>query len=222
MPLACPACGMDVRGEAVNIMLDTACCPRCGETFVPSAVLHAEGPGPADHPAEPPPGLDVIRSPDGGIQVTVPRTGFTSQGAGMVLFAVLWNLFSWAMFGGFVLSARSDMPAFVLPLVSLFPLIGIVLIIIVLWMMFGTTTVDLSWQGLTVTRRLFGWERRIEATLAQIEGFGQEVVYAQDDKPVLGVAVHIGKRQRKFGTSLTETAREWLVDELNAVLKALR
>ena len=83
-------------------------------------------------------------------------------------------------------------------------------------------TIELSRQGLVVTRRLLGWQRRIEATLEQIDEFDEQEVWQQNDQPVLGIAIHLGTRQRKFGSSLTDGTRQWLVGELNRTLNRLR
>lgn len=222
MALACPGCGVDVRGEAVNVALDTACCPRCGEAFVPSAVLHGDGLSRPEHPSEPPPGLEVMRFSGGGIQVSIPRAGFSGRSLGMVFFAAFWNLISWVVFGSFIRIGMEGAPVFVLPLVSIFPLIGVVLAVAAVWMVFGTAIVEMDRRGLVIIQQLFGWKRRVDVPLEQIDRIDEQSVYTQNDQPVLGVAVHFGKRQRKFGSTLTDVGREWLVAEMNSVLRRFR
>ncbi len=219
MALACPGCGSEVRGDAVDIERDAARCPRCGEEFVPSLVLHADNPAIPHHRPEPPPGIEVLRLPDGGLVVTIPRAGLMGRNAPFVVFAVFWNTIAWALFTGVLIS---EVPRFFVPLVSIFPAAGIVVALIALWAVFGVTAIALSRPGLIVSRRLFGITRSRDARLDQVEGFDHREVYTQDDTPVLGIAVRIGKKERKFGTSLTEAAREWLVDELNLSLQKLR
>lgn len=230
MALRCPDCGNAVRGEAVDVAADSATCPYCDRAFqastaLPPASPEATGEAKPDASDAPPPEVAYVeRTPDGGINVLLPKRGMRGRASFFFGFASLWNLLMFAVSSAIVWSLIEDEgpPWFVLLFLSLFWVIGLGMLRWACWLAWGETALRLGPEGLGRIRKLFGRSRSRRFPLEAVEEFTRSVAYEQNDTPVYACTIHAGKKEFNFAHKLSDANQKWLVAELNRVLGELK
>lgn len=71
---------------------------------------------------------------------------------------------------------------------------------------------------LDYVQALFGKERIRRLALTEIESIAAKVFYEQNYRPVYGVEVRSGRKKIRFGSTLDDAEKGWLVAELKAVV----
>lgn len=224
MPLFCPHCAQEVRGDQVDVAADLATCAACGEQFAVSASLNptADDPGESVSPSG---ALQVDPLPNGGVSIMIPAAGAKSSlTRGLIFFAVFWNGISWILWGGFMYAGAQDgMPWFVVCFVSIFPLIGVFLVWWACKLIWEVIWIELSSDGFLIHRRLFRRDRVKTLDLADVESFRLESAYQVNNQPVLACfVISNGRRKLPFGHSQAEADKEWLAASLNQQLLRLK
>jgi len=157
------------------------------------------------------------REGDARLALIIPKTGLRGTGCFFTLFVLFWNAISWTAAVAFLAGA----PAGALPVgafVAIFPLIGLVLIGIALWVVFGTTSLAMDRETLILRRELFGKRHQRTCRVADIQDVRLEQVYTQNDRPVYGIGIILGGRERPivFGSGLDEAEKKWLAWEIRS------
>ena len=227
MALRCPDCGNEVRGEAVDVAADSATCPHCDASFQPSRALPPAGPEAAREPAAsdaPPPEVAYVeRTPDGGINVLLPRRGMGGRAAFFFSFATFWNLITLVVSIPFLFAIfRGEMPWPLIFFLALFWVIGLGMLRWACWLAWGETALRLGPEGLGRIRKLFGRSRSRRFPLEAVEEFTHSVAYKQNDVPVYACTIHAGKKKLNFAHKLSDANQKWLVAELNRALRELK
>lgn len=171
-----------------------------------------------------PPGsqIKVVEATDDRLVLYVPGGGKQARGLGC--FAIFWNgfmcLFTPMMLVGVLQGGGNDAPP-VLGLVAflgLFWAVGLGMAWFAVKFKYERTFLLVDRDRLVVQRVLFS-RKRIEATDLEADSRAALVEsYQQNDNPVYRVEVQGTNRAAKFGTSLGDPEKDWLVDRLNDFL----
>jgi len=216
MRLHCPECGTELTGEAISLARGEAVCASCGRVGqLPDLMPTPPGPPERQRPSE----TEVVvqRHGPGEIALFIP-SGSRAFSLG---FAAFWNLFM-AVFTVVVLTAGgvSEAPWFLIPFLGLFWAIGIGLLVVALFSVFGKTLVHIGGGEVAVKKELFGLGRLHRYPLAPDAKASLAESYRENDVPVYACCVSTAGTDVKFGTFLTSDEKSWLVSILNDVLGA--
>jgi len=213
--MKCPRCGGEVPAENINIDTALAKC-QCGEVFSIAGIVET----PADSVGEiaPPKPADtkivIEEAPSNEVHIWIPGRMGKSVG-GLIFFAVIWNGF--IVFFTFMMVREKELTPFLFLIP--FYLVGIGLIVSILWMIFGKSSIHINSLGVAIVKELFGIRRR---TVIPLEVVGQIGVIDTGTRvnnvPVRAVAINYGKKTAKVGHNLTETERQWLAYELRQLI----
>jgi hypothetical protein len=134
-------------------------------------------------------------------------------GCMMLFFALFWNMIVCTIaFGG------TGPGLFILP----FGIIGMVVLLIALFLVFGSTRVILQREKCTVQKKfwLFGYTSTL--LTADITEVRYVEAYRQNNRPVYGVGLCTGLRKTSFGSTLNDEAKAWLLHFVRRSLEELR
>jgi hypothetical protein len=212
MKLRCPKCGATIPPASTNLADGIATCPACQEFFRIDALLRDEA---AVARIEKPANSNLEFAVDRDtLGLIVPR-GRGRKGAWvMVVFAVFWNAFTWFMAIAALLQKQYAPVLFL----SLFMAVGILVLVIALFQMFGEFTLSIDRTECRAIWSLFRWMRTKRIPTASISAVSQDVVYTRNHQPVYGIALKHGDRSLKFGSALSEDERKWIVGEIRHFL----
>ena len=219
MRLKCPRCGSEILSE--NISIDTALAKcHCGEVFSISGTVKGAGAEVGEiAPAKPVDTKVVIEeSPSNDVHIWIPG-GFRPSVIGLIVFALIWNGF--IGFFSYMMIRENEGPPFLF-LVP-FYLVGIGLIVVILWMIFGKSSIHVNSLGLAIVKELFGIRRR---SVIPLEVVGEISVIDTGTRvnnvPVRAIAIKYGEKTAKVGRRLSEAERQWLAYEIRQYVAKLK
>lgn len=222
--LACPACGAkpaSLPGEWNSVLG----CANCGtkaslsewasEDTLP--LLRAK-------PEAPPPGTKIRVTGD-GLGGTV--WGIPAQGkfGFLMFFASVWlgivTIVSGGLIYGFYFaesvrhSSATDTPDwFVFPFFGIFWAIGFGVMFAGLREKYLKTSITVSGGEVKLTKELFGRAKVKAMPFASIRSIAQKEFYQQNYKPVFGIEIKGDTGRIRFGSTLAEPEKAWLVASL--------
>lgn len=222
----CPACGSNLQAKGV-VSGQVLTCPSCGHFGSATEWLMKSG---TDHSGSTP--LPANIKPAGTRITLEPRMGATvwkipasGRSGGLVPFAWLWSLFCLAM-GGMVLWSGitgtvtiNDQPATVERALGMelfmtpFFLIGAAMLYFGYRSKLASHEVSIGRGRVALTRHWLGRAKEKSITLADVETIGQAVFYTRNYQPVHGIEIKGGRKKLRFGSSLTEAEKAWLVEQ---------
>ena len=159
--------------------------------------------------------IEVIESGSDRLVVYVPPGG--KKSLGLLIFGTLWSLITASITGVFLF----NMPEFeILPLLfmSLFWIVGLVMLTIGVRMRFTRLHILLDRDRLAIQRTLFGRKSLAETQLTPESRARLVESYQENDVPVYRVDVEGSNRTAKFGTSLSREEKRWFVATINEFL----
>ncbi|MAG94861.1 MAG: hypothetical protein CMJ48_14120 [Planctomycetaceae bacterium] len=159
--------------------------------------------------------IELIESGRDRLVVYVPPGG--KKSLGLLVFGTLWSLITASITGVFLF----NMPEFeILPLLfmSLFWLVGLVMLTIGVRMRFTRLHILLDRDRLAIQRTLFGRKSLAETQLTSESRARLVESYQENDVPVYRVDVEGSNRTAKFGTSLSREEKRWFVATINGFL----
>jgi len=220
----CPRCGIGTQARGV-VSGQVLTCASCG--YFGSALEWVMKPGatpsarPEDIPISPPPGTRITLEPRMG--ATVWRIPATGRSGGLLPFAWLWTLFCLGM-GGLVLwsgitgtGTINEQPATLERalhmelFMSPFILIGAVLLYFGYRTKLTSHEVSIGRGRLALSRQWLGRAKEKSIAIQDIESIQQVVFYSKNYQPVHGIEIKGARRKLRFGSSLTEAEKAWLV-----------
>ena len=217
MNLLCEACGRPIPSENVNVLEGFCHCASCNQVFQIASSLSAEDR--LWRVEKPSFSLVRLFERGDGLEMTLPPGGMSGGGVSLALFAVLWNSFVWFVAGGF-LSVGSVFP---LLLISIFVIFGAVFAISALQLLVGTFTLRLDQNDCVGSWKLFGQGYSKRRRTEEIVDVVEAVVYTRNYQPMYGVGIEFRTAKAlKFGSTLSEDERKWIVGELRQWVKELR
>ena len=224
-PLTCPECRVSLNAGAID-SAGVWECTSCGqplpevqdeptEVFLRDERLTDEN-GFVTVNDSPPAGsrIEIHESSGERLVVFMPPGGKEARGLGC--FATRWNLFMVAFTAMWVSFGPLDFDT--LAFIALFWLIGIGLLIGWLKLKYERTLLLVEPSRVVVQHILFGRKRQKETELYSKSRATLAEAYSQNDVPVYCVAIDGKDRTIRFGTSLSNGEKDWLVDRINALI----
>ncbi len=214
----CPFCGADLSSLGLPEAMEQSITP--GTEFVPSTEPAGER---RELPAVPSKsGIRIVESSAERIVLYIPGGGAAARGIGC--FAFFWNtfmvVFTLAMvFGGIQGGNQNGLSILgVAAFLSLFWAVGLGMAWFWMRMKFERTFLLVERQRLVLQKVLFS-RKRVDETVLTRESRAELVEsYQQNEQPVYRIEVQGQERAVKFGTSLSDAEKDWLVDRLNDFL----
>jgi hypothetical protein len=212
MKLTCPKCGTELPASDVNLALGLCTCARCGEHFKIAVLITDE---PVAVRTERPAYSRLEFTADReSLGLIVPPGGDKWVARFFLFFSLIWNLISWPIFLGALFKGQ----IFLLLFLTLFVAIGLLFAVFALYAYRGEFTLSIDRQRVHAIWTLFRYNFERSAANADVTAVVEEVVYTRNYQPVYGIAIKHGTRTIKFGSSLTEDERRWLIGEIRHFL----
>lgn len=218
--LACPDCGAKPAGMPAEWGTVLGCA-NCGtkaslsewaaETSLPLRRASAD---------TPPPGTRIRLTGDGlgGKVWEIPASG---KGGFFLFFGTVWLGITALVSGGFLISfltggeIEGDGPECLLVLFfGIFWAIGLAFLYAALREKYMRSRVTVSGGELKLTRELFGRAKVKAMPSLSIREIGQKEFYQQNYKPVFGIEIKGDTGKIRFGSTLAEDEKAWLVAAL--------
>lgn len=196
-------------------------CGSCGARASLAEWAAASGPGAMrGKVGVPPAGTKIRVSTDarGGKVWEIPASRKPNF---FIFFSVIWLAITTLVSGGFLFSVLSggeidgDMPQWVLiPFLGIFWAVGVGLFYLGLRQMLARHTIMVGAESLIWRRDFFG--RITEKSLLRggITTIAERVFYRQNNRPVYGIEIKGMEGRIRFGTTLRDEEKAWLVAEL--------
>jgi hypothetical protein len=231
----CPQCHAEIHADLIETT-GRAECPFCGADLsslgLPEAVEESVAPGtkyvpPTDPggerrelpPLPPKSRIRVVESSAERLVLYIPGGGTAAVGIGC--FAFFWNVFmvvftSISVFGAMGGGKGNAFPELGLAaFLCLFWAVGLGMAWFWMRMKFERTFLLAERQRLVLQKVLFNRKRVDQAVLTRESRAELVESYQQNDQPVYRIEVRGRERTVKFGTSLSDAEKDWLVDRLN-------
>lgn len=176
-------------------------------------------------PDRPPSGTRITRRAvgAGGVAWEIPPSG---RSGGLMVFSVLWLGFVtlWtgvalaATVGGAANPGTDSGPTWLFPLFSLpFWAVGIGMLYGALRGKYARHLVVIDGAEVVLVRSMFQRAKRKALSRAAVEEIAKREFYRQNYRPVHGVEVRGSAGKLRFGTTLTEEEKDWLVADMRRV-----
>ena len=149
------------------------------------------------------------------LSLYIPPTGLRGEAASIAIFALFWNgfIFVWtsaALLGG----APIFFVLFSLP----FWAIGAGMMWMVLNALAMKTRLEVEGDRFYLTRQLFNWKQEHTGAARDLYGVELTTAYTQNSRPVKTIALSAGTQIHKFGTTLSNPEKAWVVSEIQAFI----
>lgn len=224
----CPECGTAVPiNAAVREMRSVLACPGCGRrASITELTVRGKSWGREEEDDEPrvparpvkPEGSRIVvrELKNGGQAWEIPRSG---KGGFILAFAVLWLLFTgpfgvmmvWQAVSGGEFEPGSLM---IMP----FVLVGLVLLYFGLRAKYADHLVIVDRDSVILGRSLFGRRTLKSLPRKSVSSVEKSVFYRQNYQPVHGIEIRASRGKLRFGSSLDDPEKSWLVAELREAL----
>ena len=91
-----------------------------------------------------------------------------------------------------------------------------------MWMVLNAlamkTRLEVKGDRYTFTRKIFGWERLHEGAARDLYSVELTTAYTQNSRPIKTIALSAGTQIHKFGTTLSNPEKAWLMSEIQAFI----
>lgn len=144
------------------------------------------------------------------------RGGNWAIGCIFIVFALFWNCFIL----GALATGGSSGPGliFMLP----FILVGLFILLVALFLIFGSGYVILQPETCTVQKKLSFLAYTRTLATAEINDVKYVESYRQNNRPVYGIGLCTGETSASFGASLKEDEKNWLLQFVRRTLDEVR
>lgn len=99
-----------------------------------------------------------------------------------------------------------------------FILVGLALAVLTVKAQFEKVTVLLSPQAIMLERSTLGWNRIHRIETEEIYSVEAKEFYQQNYEPVYGIEIRSNRKKLRFGSSLKEEDKQWLIGEIRGFL----
>lgn len=210
----CSRCGTAITPEGDSL---PPFCPTCGLQLEAAQMAHAFD-ADVDYALLAPPhksGIEIIEATNDRLMLSIPAGGKRANSLGC--FGILWLLITGAVTGGFAATAfQADGPPwFVFLLLSLFWLIGFVMLGWAIRMKYSRGYLFLSKDRAVHQRILFNWKKNTEVSLDAGSYARLVESYQENDVPVYRIEIEGTDGKIKYGTGMSREQKEWYVDSIN-------
>lgn len=172
----------------------------------------------ASTPALPGSRVEVVENTGGRLVLFIPGGGPNATSVGC--FAFLWNGVVLAVTGGFAAAAMqlNGPPWFAFLFLSPFWAVGLGMAYWAIKLRHERTMLLVEPARAVIQRTLFNRVRTDETELAEGSSAGLVEAYRQNDDPVFAIHIRGAGRTLKFGTTLSDGEKDWIVGRINTVL----
>jgi hypothetical protein len=206
MKLICQKCKADIQQSHINLKEGFANCTSCNEFFrIADFLRNDEEIRRIKKPHYSKVELNKSLNKN---TISIPPTGWNGTAFFFLFFSLLWNGISWAVL---LLNKESFPTLFSIP----FIMIGILTIGFLLFILNGTTQVIVDMNQFVVKWSLFGLSYSKARDTKKLIKITEDVIYTKNYQPIYGIGLYFDKQTKvKFGSSLKEEERKWLIGEL--------
>jgi len=217
MKITCEKCSKSIQSDLVNIEKSIYHCTNCDEFFQLQDVFEEQK---KSNPVTKPSSTKVklLKSVD-RMEIKLPSKGLKASSWFMVVWLIGWNGVSF----GILPSAINDNEANIW-LVSLFPLIGICVLIGFIYSIKNKSLIHINRTSFGIKRTLFGISLINRSfKIEQYEGIKPCVLYTQNDIPIYGLEFQvIGGNNIRFGGELGAIEHKWISYEFNSFITQMK
>lgn len=213
--LQCPQCGVKPQMKPVD-MDALVRCDSCGHEGLPGEWQPTPGMLRSGDPDRIPAGTRIVRetSAPGETAWHIPASGkFGFFG----FFGVLWTTITAVVSGGFLLGGGSggkEQPWFIYPFFAVFWAIGLGCLYAALRAKFARHRVTAGVDRVTLRREMFGRVKERSLAAGDVTAVEQAVFYQQNYQPVYGIEIRARGGKLRFGTTLADEEKAWLVADI--------
>ncbi len=222
--LSCPVCG-GPAGELPKNWGDVMVCASCGgRASLTEWAAGADSDRRAGIADQPPAGTKIRRETVGENLVIwhIPATG---KFGFFMVFSVLWLLITGGVSGGFLVTfltggkIEGDMPEWaMIPFFGLFWAVGLGMLYAAFRQKYMTHKVTIGSDQITLRKDMFGRSSEKSLARSSIAAISQKEFYQQNYKPIYGIEIRGMDGKMRFGSSLSDEDKAWLVADFNQVL----
>jgi hypothetical protein len=218
--MRCPKCGQK-PAKAPADMETLLRCGSCGFDALPAEWLPELTGVPTAHPDEIPAGTRITRegcAPDECVW-HIPASG---KFGFFLFFGLFWTAITAAVSGAFLFGTPADgqnnKPWFLYPFFAVFWAIGIGMLYAALRNKYARHRITVTRDLVTLRREMFGRIKEKSLVTSQVGSVAQVEFYQQNYQPVYGVEIRGQDGKLRFGTTLREEEKAWLVADIRRVV----
>lgn len=218
--LSCPDCG-EKGGKLPGSWEELMVCGSCGTRASQGEWAAASGQGAAPGRAGEPPAGTKIRVSVGGAGGKVWEIPASGKFGFFMLFSLFWLAITALLSGMFLITFLSggkiegNMPEWaMIPFFGIFWAVGLGTLYVGLRNMLARHTVTVEGGRLTWRRVMLGRVSEKSLACAGITTLAQREFYQQNYQPVYGIEIKGAEGKIRFGTTLEEVEKAWLVADL--------
>lgn len=223
--MRCPDCGakpVELPAEWEGLIT----CPSCGiKASVPEWAAGSES-GRLMGDADRPPAATAIRKETTGENAATWHMPAKGKFGFFMVFAVLWLGITVLVSGGFLFAIltggkiEGNMPTWALiPFFGIFYAVGFGMLYAGLREKFMSQSLSVGGGNITLKTRMFGREKSKSFPRNDRTSVSQKEFYQQNYKPVYGIEIKADGGKLRFGSTLTEDEKAWLVADIRNVIQ---
>lgn len=214
--MRCPKCGQKPAKAPVDV--DTLLrCEACGFDALPAEWKPHSQAIPTAHPDEIPAGTRIRRegSATGDCTWHIPASG---KFGFFLFFGLFWTGITAAVSSAFLFGtpadARDSQPWFLYPFFAIFWAIGLGMLYAALRNKYARHRITVTRDLVTLRREMFGRVKEKSLVTSDVSSVAQVEFYQQNYQPVYGVEIRGRDGKLRFGTTLREEEKAWLVADI--------
>jgi hypothetical protein len=214
--LRCPKCGQKPAKAPVDAETLVRC-ESCGTNALPTEWRPEAGGIPTGQPDQIPPNTRIQRegSAPGDCVWHIPASG---KFGFFLFFGLVWTLITAVLSGGFLFgmpaNGQDAQPWFLYPFFSVFWAIGLGCLYAAVRNKYSRLRITVTRDLVTLRREMFGRIKDKSLVTRDVQSVEQTVFYQQNYQPVYGVEIRGRGGKLRFGTTLREDEKAWLVADI--------
>ena len=214
--MRCPHCGK----KPTRAPLDTVTllhCEACGLESLPNEWRPNSTGIPTAHPDQIPAGTRIQREGTGTYECIwhIPASG---KFGFFLFFGLFWTAITAALSSAFLFSSPTDpqdtQPWFIYPFFTVFWAVGLGMLYAAIQNKYAHHRITVTRDLVTLRREMFGRVKEKSLITSQITSVAQVEFYQQNYQPVYGVEIRGTNGKLRFGTTLQDAEKAWLVADI--------
>lgn len=139
-----------------------------------------------------------------------------------LFFGIIWTTITVVVSGGFLFGTTAEgsaaPPWFIYPFLSIFWVIGFGCLYVAVRNKYSSHRITVTRDLVTLRREMFGKVKETSLVTRDIKTVEQTVFYQQNYQPVYGVEIRGHGGKLRFGTTLEEAEKAWLVADIKRAI----
>jgi hypothetical protein len=214
--MRCPNCGRKANKAPVDIQTLLRC-ESCGTDSLPVDWRPDLTAVPAAHPDQIPAGTRIRREGTGTGECVwqIPASG---KFGFFLFFGLFWTAITAAVSGAFLFGSpaggQETQPWFLYPFFAIFWAIGLGMLYAAVRNKYARHRITVTRDLVALRREMFGRIKEKSLVTSQVASVAQIEFYQQNYQPVYGVEIRGQGGKLRFGTTLREEEKAWLVADI--------